>query len=225
LESARMDYNVNQATYDDAMSQLNDTIIRAPIDGQVIGKPIPAGQAVAPGISSPMVLLTVADLSKMQIETQVDESDVGKMQVGQKVTFTVDAYPGKTFSGVVANVSQKANVVSNVVYYSVLVDVDAGDNLLKPTMTARVSINVAESKNTLIVPLGAVKSNSGAGQYVVVVNNGKTENTPVTTGITGEDKIEILSGLTEGEQVVVSSAKTQTPGAGKSGGMIPGLGR
>lgn len=226
LDTSRSDYNVAQAAYNDAVSQLNDTVIRSPINGRVIGKPTPAGQAVAPGVSTPMVLLTVADMSKMQIETQVDESDIGKMQVGQKVTFTVDAYPGKTFTGVVSNVSQKATVVSNVVYYKVLVDVDEAENLLKPTMTARVSINVAASNNTLIVPLSAVKSNNG-GQYVMVVKNGKTQNTPVTTGITGDDKIEILSGLTESDQVVVSSAKAVASGTAKGGGggMIPGMGR
>ncbi len=222
LDTSRSDYLVAQAAYDDAVSQLNDTVIRSPINGQVIGKPTPAGQAVAPGVSTPMVLLTVADMSKMQIDTQVDESDIGKMQVGQKVTFTVDAYPDKTFSGIISNVSQKATVVSNVVYYNVLVDVDpSGENLLKPTMTARVSINVAESKNTLSVPLAAVKSNNN-GQYVMVVKNGKTENTPVTTGITGDNKIEILSGLVDGDQVIASSPKAQTSGATRGGGILPG---
>lgn len=224
LDTSRSDYAVAEASYEDAVSQLNETVIRSPINGKVIGKPTPAGQAVAPGVSTPMVLLTVADLSKMQIETQVDESDIGKIQVGQKVTFTVDAYPAKTFSGVVFNVSQKATVVSNVVYYKVMVEVDAAENLLKPTMTARVSINVAESKNALMVPLAAVKSANGE-KYVVVVSNGKNQNTPVTTGITSEDKIEILSGLAEGDQIVASSAKAQTSGAAKSGGMIPGMGR
>ena len=226
LDTSRSDYDVANAAYDDAVSQLNDTIIRAPISGQVIGKPIPAGQAVAPGVSTPMVLLTIADMSKMQIQTQVDESDIGQVKVGQKVTFTVDAYPAKTFSGIVSNVSQKANVVSSVVYYSVLVDVDAAENLLKPTMTARVSINVAESNNTLMVPLSAVKSNNGE-KYVVVVRNGKTQNTPVETGITSEDKVEIVRGLVEGDQVLVSAAKAPTAGntkGGGGGGMIPGMG-
>jgi len=224
LDTSRSDYNVAQAAYDDAISQLNETVIRSPISGQVIGKPIPAGQSVSANASSPMVILTVADMSIMQIETQVDESDIGKIIVGQKVTFTVDAYPTKTFSGVVTNVSQKATVVSNVVYYKVLVDVTAAENLLKPTMTARVSINIAESKNTLSVPLAAVKATNGQ-QYVTVVKNGKTQNTLVTTGLAGDNKIEILSGLTEGDQVVASAAKTQATSSNRGGGgMIPGMG-
>ena len=225
LDTSRSDYNVAQAAYEDALSNLNETVIRAPISGQVIGKPIPAGQSVSANASSPMVILTVADMSIMQIETQVDESDIGKIQVGQKVTFTVDAYPTKTFSGLVSNVSQKATVVSNVVYYKVLVNVDAAENLLKPTMTARVSINIAESKNALFVPLAAVKASNGQ-QYVTVVQNGKTQSTLVTTGITGDNKIEILSGLTDGDQIVASSAKAQaTSGSKGGGGMIPGMGR
>lgn len=224
LDTSLSDYNVAQAAYDDAVSQLNDTVIRSPINGQVIGKPTPAGQAVAPGVSTPMVLLTVADMSLMQIETQVDESDIGQIKVGQKVTFTVDAYPTKTFSGVVSNISQKANVVSNVVYYKVLVDVDpTGENLLKPTMTARVSIYVAESKGALMVPLAAVKSNNGK-LYVVVVRNGKEEQVTVTTGIAGDAKIEILSGLVAGDQVIASAAKSSAANGAK-GGSIPGMGR
>lgn len=222
LDTSLSDYKVAQAAYDDAVSQLNDTVIRSPINGQVIGKPTPAGQAVAPGVSTPMILLTVADMSKMQIETQVDESDIGQITVGQKVTFTVDAYPAKTFSGVVSNISQKANVVSNVVYYKVLVDVDAAENLLKPTMTARVSIRTAESKGTLMVPLASVKSNNGK-RYVVVVRDGKEEQVYVTTGITGESKIEITSGLMEGDQVIAMVAKAQTSNAPRGGG-LPGMG-
>jgi len=220
LETSRSDYEVAQATYDDAVAQLNDTIIRSPINGQVIGKPTPAGQAVAPGVSTPMVLLTVGDMSKMQVETQVDESDIGQIIVGQKVNFTVDAYPKKTFTGVVSSISQKATVVSNVVYYKVVVDVDAAENLLKPTMTARVSIRVAESKGSLIVPLAAVKSANGEF-YVIVVKNGVEQRTAVTTGITGEAKIEILSGVMEGDQVIASVAKSSTANVQKG---MPGPG-
>ncbi len=208
LDASRMEYKVAQATYDEASSQLDDTVIRAPIDGVVIGKPIPAGQTVAQGLSNPMVILTVADLSKMQIETQVDESDIGKVAVGQKATFTVDAYPGKVFTGMVSSVSQKATVQQNVVYYGVIIDVDAGDRELKPTMTARVSVGVGESKNALTVPLSAIKTNKNQ-QYVVVMKNGQATNVNVTTGLTSEERVEITGGLTDGDQIVVSQPKPQ----------------
>lgn len=219
LDTARTDYNVARAAYDDAVSQLNDTVIRAPIDGLVIGKPIPAGQAVAPGISSPMVLLTIADMSKMQIQTQVDESDIGKVQVGQKVTFSVDAYPSKTFSGAVFNVSQKATVQQNVVYYNVLVDVDNPGGLLKQSMTARVSINIGESSNCIVVPLSMVKTVNGQ-QVVSVLKDGQTKNVPIATGLVDDEKVEVISGLSEGDQLIAPQAKKDAAAnKGAAGGM------
>jgi RND family efflux transporter MFP subunit len=227
LDAASMDYRVAQATYDDAISQLDDTVIKAPIDGVIIGKPIPAGQTVAPGISTPMVLMSVADLSKMQIDTQVDESDIGKVVLGQKVDFTVDAYIDKVFTGRVSNISQKANVQQNVVYYIVTIDVEGPVMVLKPTMTARVSIHSGESKNAILVPLSAIKENKGQ-QYVQTMVNGKVENINVTTGLSGEDKVEILSGLTDGDQILLPQAKAlpQVSEAAKSSGTMRGaLGR
>ena len=208
LDAARMDYNVAQASYDDAASQLEDTVIRAPVAGTVIGKPIPAGQTVSPGISTPMVLLTIADMSKMQIEAQIDESDIGRILVGQIVSFTVDAYPDKTFSGIVTSISHKANIQQNVVYYPVIIDVDSPQGLLKPTMTARVSVHAGESKNTLIVPLQAVKEAKGQ-RYVQVLKNGQPQNVTVTTGLASDDKIEIVKGLKDGDQIILPQAKQQ----------------
>ncbi|MCC5468079.1 efflux RND transporter periplasmic adaptor subunit [Pelosinus baikalensis] len=227
LDAASMDYSVARATYDDAVSQLDDTVIKAPIDGVIIGKPIPAGQTVAPGISTPMVLMSVADLSKMQIEAQVDESDIGKISLGQKVDFTVDAYMGKVFNGSVSNISQKANIQQNVVYYTVMIDVEGSVNLLKPTMTARVSIHIGESKNALIVPLSAIKESKGQ-QYVQKMVNGKVENINITTGLNGEDRVEILSGLIDGDQIYLPQSKAlpQTSDAAKgSSTMRSALGR
>jgi HlyD family secretion protein len=226
LDSARNDYNVAQAAYEDAVSQLSDTIIRAPISGQVIGKPIPAGQAVAPGISSPMVLLTIADMSKMQIQAQVDESDIGKVKAGQKVVFSVDAYPNKTFTGVVANVSQKATVQQNVVYYSVLVDVDNPGGLLRQSMTARVSLNIGESNNCIVIPLSMVKTVNGQ-QVVAVLKDGAAKNVPITTGLSSDDKVEVTSGLAEEDQLIAPQAKkdaAQNKGAAGGMNLLRGMG-
>ncbi|MDR3564336.1 MAG: efflux RND transporter periplasmic adaptor subunit [Negativicutes bacterium] len=206
LDADRTNYDVAKATYDNVASQLGYTIITAPIDGLVIGKPIPAGQTVAPGISNPMVLLTVADLSKMQIQGQVDESDIGRVKLGQTVDFTVDAYPGKTFTGVVSLISQKAVIQSNVVYYTVYVDVDSPQGLLFPTMTARVAIKVGESKNTLVIPLSAVKEVKGQKTVQVMVE-GKTQTLPVQLGLSDDEKTEILAGIKEGDQIVLPAAK------------------
>jgi len=219
LDADRTNYDVAKATYDDAASQLSYTIITAPIDGLVIGKPIPAGQTVAPGISNPMVLLTVADLSKMQIQGQVDESDIGRVKLGQKVDFTVDAYPGKTFTGIVSLISQKAVIQSNVVYYTVYVDVDSPQGMLFPTMTARVTVKVGESRNTIVIPLSAVKEIKGQKTVQVMVD-GKPQTTTVQLGLADDEKTEILGGLNEGDQVVLPAAKpaagaqAQPPAAG-----------
>ena len=224
LDSSRVDYKVAQAAYDDAMSQLSETVITSPINGVVIGKPIPAGQTVAQGISNPMVILTVADMSQMQIETQVDESDIGKIKVGQQASFTVDAYPGKSFSGTVERISQKATVQQNVVYYGVVINVNGGGDLLKPTMTARVTINTGESKAVLTLPLSALKMQNNQ-QYVVIQRGGKTENVPVTMGLSGEDRVEITSGVQEGDQVVLAQIKGAATAPQTGGTAMPRLPR
>jgi len=217
LDTDRTNYEVAQAAYDNVMTQLEYTVITAPVDGQVIGKPIPAGQTVAPGISNPMVLLTVADLSKMQIQVQVDETDIGRVKLGQKVDFTVDAYPGKTFTGTVTLVSEKAVVQQNVVYYTVYVDVDEPQGLLFPTMTARVTIKVGESKNVLTVKLSAIKEIKGQ-KYVQVMVDGKPQNVKVQTGLADDEKVELISGVKEGDQIFLPSGKA----AGTSGQTAPG---
>lgn len=219
MDAARMDFAVAKAAYEDAVSNLEDTVIKAPISGMVIGKPIPAGQTVSPGISNPMVLMTIVDMAKMQIEALVDESDIGKVKLGQKVSFTVDAYPEKTFTGKVATISNKANVQQNVVYYGVLIDVDSPEGLLKPTMTARVSLHIGERNQVLTVPTLAIRDNRGQ-RFVQVLRKGQTEpeQVRITTGMSSEDRIEVVSGLNEGDIVVIS----QSGGAGAN--RIPGGG-
>jgi len=217
LDTDRTTYEVAQAAYEDISSSLDDTIIRAPIDGQVIGKPIPAGQTVSPGISTPMVLLTVADLKSMQIQTLIDESDIGQVKLGQKVSFTVDAYPNKTFEGVVSIISNKANIQQNVVYYTVYVDVKSPEGLLRPTMTARVSVHVGERKNVLTVPTLAIKDNKGQRFVQITGDDGQPQSIKVTTGLASEDKIEITGGLKDGDTIILPQAKAQA--AGGPGGM------
>jgi HlyD family secretion protein len=227
LDTTQTAYNVARAVYDDALSQLNDTVIRAPIDGMVIGKPLPAGQAVAPGFSEPMVLLTIADMSRIQIQVQIDESDIGKVQVGQKVAFSVDAYPGRMFSGVVSNVSQKATIQQNVVYYNVLVDVDNPGGVLRQAMTARVSINIGESKNCIVVPLSIVKTANGQ-QFVAALKDGQMIHVPITTGLINDEKAEVLSGLEEGDQVLAppqaKNKEAGNKGAASSMNLFRGMG-
>ncbi|MDL2280615.1 efflux RND transporter periplasmic adaptor subunit [Selenomonadales bacterium OttesenSCG-928-I06] len=207
LDGALMDYEVAKAAYEDYVSQVEDTIIKAPMSGIVIGEPISAGQTVAPGISTPMILLTISDMSKMQVETKIDESDIGQIKVGQKAIFTVDTYPDRIFSGVVSRISQLADTTDNVIYYPVTIDIDAPEGLLFPTMTARVSVTTGVSKDTLLIPLLAVKESAGKKVVQVLGKNNEVQTIAVVTGLSTDESIEILQGLNEGDVVVLPQSK------------------
>ena len=209
LDADRTNYLVAQANYNNYALQLDYYVIKSPIDGVVVGKPTPAGQTVAQGISTPQVIMTIADMSKMQIKVMVDETDIGKVQPGQQVSFTVDAHPDKKFTGKVTSISKSATTTSNVVYYPVYVDVDSPQGLLYPTMTARVTITVGESKNALVVPLSAIKEEKEQ-KYVQVMVDGKPEKVAVQAGLSDDEHVEILSGLQEGDSIVLPAAKTGT---------------
>ncbi len=208
-DTSERDYKVALATYEKSSSDLDDTIIRAPVDGLVVGKPVPAGQTVAPGISTPMVLMTIADMSIMQSETLVDESDIGQVAKGQKVEFTVDSYPDMVFHGVVSLISRKAETQNNVIYYKVYVDVADARNKLFPNMTSRVIILTDEKKGAMTLPFSAVRDLKGKKYVQVVRPGGQTEDIEVQTGLRGDDRVEIVSGLKVGDEVVLR------PGAAK----------
>ena len=205
LDTDRTNLKVAQANYNNYVSQLQYYVIASPIDGVVIGKPTPAGQTVAQGISSPQVIMYIADMSKMQIKVLVDETDIGRVKLGQTVSFTVDTFPNKTFTGKVTTISRSATTSSNVVYYPVYVDVDSSEGLLFPTMTARTTIRVGESKNVMVVPVSSVKEEKGK-KYVQVMVNGKAQNITVETGLNDDDNVEITTGLNIGDQVIVPGA-------------------
>ncbi|MBP2632223.1 MAG: putative HlyD family secretion protein [Firmicutes bacterium] len=224
LEDALLDYQTAVSTYAGDQANVNDTIIVSPMDGVVIGEPKTVGTMITAGVTSPTVIMTVADMSNKQINAKVDETDIGKVKVGQKATFTVDAYTGKTFTATVASISQtdvgstwsSSTSTTTVIYYSVTLDIDDPENLLKPAMTARVNINIAEKNDALMVPLSALKTNNN-GQYVVVVNpDGKTENRNVTVGLSSDDKVEILDGLSEGDKLSISYTKSTTSSSSSS---------
>lgn len=211
LDSDRTNHLVAQANYNNFAAQLGYYVITAPIDGLVIGTPTAVGATVVQGLNEAQTILTIADMSKMQIKVLVDESDIGKVKVGQTVSFTVDAYSDKTFSGQVTGISREATTSSNVVYYPVYVLIDATGDLLYPTMTARVTVNVGERNNVVVVPLSAVKEEKGR-KYVAVMIGGKAQTVPVEAGLSDDDNIEILSGLREGDRIVVPAAVKKTAG-------------
>lgn len=206
-------YEQAQSTYDRVSADLNDATITAPMSGTVVGTPLKAGQTISTGISTQMIIATIADLSDLEIYLTVDETDIGNVKNGSKVEFTVDSKPGQTFTGYVSEIAKgtKGNmgVTSNsVVYYTVKVSipVDISSNFL-PSMTARATIFGDDIKNTLVVPLTAVRTDK-QGEYVYVIKDGQPVRTAVSTGVTGDTNVQILSGVSEGDEIIVSGDVT-----------------
>ncbi len=147
------------AALQEARINLNYTDITSPVDGVVVSRSVDVGQTVAASFQTPTLFLIAQDLTKMQVDTNVSESDIGAVAVNQPATFTVDAYPGKPFNGIVAQVRNAPITVQNVVTYDVVIAVDNPDLELKPGMTATVNITTAQHDDVLKIPLRAVRFN------------------------------------------------------------------
>lgn len=143
-EQAEQTVNRMKSQYDRAVTNLGYATITSPVDGTVISRQVDVGQTVAASFQTPDLFAIAEDLSKMQIETAVSEADIGMITEGQKVTFTVDAYPTQTFEGEVRQIRLSPTITSNVVVYTVVIDVDNSDLRLKPGMTAFVTILISE---------------------------------------------------------------------------------
>jgi len=161
---AKTDLQSAEARLAQAASQLEQSrldlsyaIIRSPIDGVVISRNMNMGQTVQASFTAPKIFEIANDLSKMQVECDVDEADVGKVKEGQKVRFTVDAFPENTFNGTVKQVRFSPTVTTNVVTYTTIVDAENPELKLRPGMTATVSIITGEARNVLRVPNGALR--------------------------------------------------------------------
>jgi HlyD family secretion protein len=162
--SSKADLQSSEAKLEQAKSQLDAsevdldyTIIKSPINGIVINRNVNVGQTVAASFQAPVLFQIANDLSKMQVECSVDEADIGKVKEGQRVTFTVDAFPDDNFSGTVRQVRYSPEIVQNVVTYTTIVAVENPEMKLRPGMTATVSMVVGEAKNTLLVPNAALR--------------------------------------------------------------------
>ena len=229
LDTAQYNYDTARSKLEEADSNLSETVIVSPMDGVVIGEPVTDGTMAVQGNSNPTVIMRIADLSKKQIIAKVDETDIGNVRVGQKATFTVDAYNGRTFTATVSKISQtdidnswntsktSGNTSSAaVIYYSVTLDVDDPEKLLMPSMTARVEIETANKTDAVAVPLSALKTDK-QGVYVIVVReDGTTENRYVQTGIYGDEFVEITDGLVIDEKVDITMAKKQPQNDGRN---------
>lgn len=170
-EAALAGFNVARAQADNSAAQvkqrqaqlaqarvdLDRTIIRSPVDGVVVKRSMEPGQTVAASLQAPELFVIAQNLTDMQVETSIDEADVGRIQPGQKASFTVDAFPGKRFEGEVRQVRKAATIVSNVVSYTVVISAANPDLILLPGMTANVRIITAQKENVLKVPNAALR--------------------------------------------------------------------
>ena len=157
VDKARAQVSQSQAALEQAKIDLDRTIIRSPIDGMVISRNIDVGQTVAASLQAPTLFTIAQDLTRMQVDTNVSEADIGNVQIGQPATFTVDAYPNQTFHGAVREIRQAPIIVQTVVNYNTVIAVDNPELKLRPGMTATVSILVARRDNVLKIPKAALR--------------------------------------------------------------------
>jgi len=228
---ASADAIVRQArsAVDTAQLNLSKTIIKSPIDGVVISRSVDVGQTVSATMSAPILFVLAADLSKMEVEASIDESDVGRVKEGEPVSFHVDAFPSQTFLGKVLQVRLNPTVDSDVVTYTAIIDAPNAGLRLKPGMTALLSIEVARRDNALRVPASALQFKpsidvlarfggkgaagaTGGSSAVWTFSRGTLAPAAVTTGITDTVYTEILTApFGEGTPVVTRLAAPSTP--------------
>jgi HlyD family secretion protein len=146
-----------KSALDRAKINLKYATIIAPVSGVVISRAVDRGQTVAASFSTPTLFAIANDLTKMQVQASIDEADIGKIKNGQDVTFTVDAYPDQTFSGTVAQIRLEPTIVSNVVNYTVIIDVPNPDLKLMPGMTANITVMIQQVQNVMKIPASALK--------------------------------------------------------------------
>lgn len=211
INAAKAQISQYQASLRTAMTNLGYTKIIAPVDGTVISREIDLGSPVAASFQAPELFTIAQDLTNMQIEVSVSEADIGKVEEGQDVTYTIDGYPDQNFKGKVTQVRLSPTTESNVVTYTVIVDVNNEDLKLKPGMTANVSIITDRSENVLCVPNMALKFTPDINgpkyknQGIWVLEKGKPKRIEIKTGANNDSNTEIISDkINEDTQVIMS---------------------
>ena len=217
-------------TLNQAKTNLGYANIYSPIDGIILSKEVEEGQTVAASMSAPTLFKIAKDIKRMQVEVNVDEADIGQVKVGQRVSFTVDAYPQEEFVGRVTQVRLSPTTSSNVVTYTVIVEAENPDEKLKPGLTATIVIYTNELKGVTIVPAKAinftpdtgvllqyyaqkgitaevpkVQHGKGKQKYVWVVNtDGSLAQKAITIGSNDGINVQVVSGLNVGEKVATN---------------------
>lgn len=243
LKAAQAQLASAKAQADRDRANLSYAVIRSPVAGVVVSRSVDVGQTVAASFQTPTLFTIAQDLTHMQIDTSYAEADVGNIKVGQRATFSVDAFPNRRFRGEVRQVRLNPTTQQNVVTYDVVISVDNPDLILLPGMTAYVNITVAKSDNALMVPNAALRfrpAGAGAGAKpdqggkpqggrgkgetvpmgtVYVIDNGQPRPIRVQVGITDNRFTEVTGGdLKEGSAVIVEDRQ---PPSGKNGGGSP----
>ena len=244
LEDAQYNYDRAKSELELAESDVNETVITAPMDGIVVGEPLTPGTMAVQGNSNPTVILRIADLSEKLVKAKVDETDIGSVKVGESASFTVDAYPDEKFLAIVNKISQtdtnnswdvsssstSSSSSNSVIYYYVTFHAPDPKNLLLPAMTARLDITVGKVENALCVPIEAIKTD-GQGSYVEKItkdakNHDIAEKIYVTVGLYGEEFVEVkANNLEVGDDISVTyqAAEKKTSNQ-NSGGRRGGMG-
>jgi HlyD family secretion protein len=209
--SAEAQVREAEGALEQAKLDLAHTRITSPIDGVVISRDVEAGQTVAANFAAPELFQIAQDLSKMQVDADVDESEVGKVHAGQVAQFTVDAMPNRTFEAVIRQLRESATNIQNVITYDAVMDVPNPDLALLPGMTANIRIPVQVRENARRVPNGALRfrpDNDQPAQPTVYVLNsaGMPEAREIQAGISDGLHTEVVSGdLREGEEVILGT--------------------
>jgi len=232
MKSAEAQVVQDQASLKLAETNLNYTTIRSPVDGIVISRNVDVGQTVAASLQAPTLFTIAQDLTEMQVDTSVDEADIGKVRVDQEAEFTVDAYPENPFHGKVHDIYNQPLIVQNVVTYDAIIRVKNPDLKLKPGMTANISIKVGQSKDAIKVSNAALrfspdtmpgkelgsKSVKEKGAQVWILKNGKPVSVSVVLGLSEGSYTEVLSGdLSPGDDVVIEKIRNNGSSTGGSG--------
>ncbi len=201
-----------QANYNTAAANMRYTKIISPVDGIVISKEVEVGQTVAASFQTPTLFTVAEDLTKMRIETSVSEADIGKVKEGQEVEYTLDGYPDSIFTGVVTQVRLSPTTESNVVTYTVIIEVENEESKLMPGMTANVSIITDKKENILTVPNQALKFTTVDNKQkydqkgIWIKQKNKPTRVSIETGVSDDSYTEIISDkVKDGDIVYIGS--------------------
>jgi HlyD family secretion protein len=239
LDNAKTTYQKAKLAYEIAQQNLSYSTIHSPIDGVVLSIDIEEGQTVAASLSAPTMFTIAKDLTRMQVEANVDEADIGQVKAGQAVSFTVDAFPDDKFKGTVAQIRLNPTTSSSVVTYTVIVDAPNPGNKLMPGMTASISVTTSDAGNTLTIPAAAAKftpdrqfekqfaelmpggkinkaglTASSENEKIIWVKDGNNiTQRKITTGLSDATHIQVLSGIKEGEEIITGISELASGGS------------